>query len=195
MKTITILSAGIFCCNIFFVSCKSMAQKNNNVVISKSSEKISCSNTGKFPLDIYSIYGVRLHQSKKENAPKLPKAYTVYRIDNNQLKPFFKSLKENNGGLINLPVSDTTCLTFTLSNSEVMSPSLAKKYPDIVSLKGHTTDNNANSLRLDYDGKKMKAEITRNNEVYFITPWQEGDTIYYLLYNKNDAGYEKVPFE
>lgn len=127
----------------------------------------------------------------------LPSKFEAYVIDGAGLDAFLKAAKagQPEAGILRFPLpEDAGCPAFTLSASETMSEALSKKFPDLISLKGLPEENKTAALRLDYDGKKMEAEITWEGHIYYLSPWPGKNGIYYLLYKKEDAGFEKKPF-
>jgi len=127
---------------------------------------------------------------------KLPLKFDVYSISNRDLDVFMKAAKsqDSSAEMINLPLPGGSCYSYRLQPSEIMPEPLAQKFPELISLKGYATEDKAATVRLDYDGKKLQAEITRNGHIYYLAPWPGKEGTYYLLYKKEDAGFEKRPF-
>jgi hypothetical protein len=129
----------------------------------------------------------------KEGMAKLPLKYSVYTINNLALKKYLMSLKAKPGNIV-LPVGgDQQCIKMYVSNSGTMSAGLAAKFPQLVSLKGNGVQDKSATVRLDYDGATLNAEIISGGVSYIIKPWKKGSTIYYLLYRKEDSGIERKP--
>jgi hypothetical protein len=127
----------------------------------------------------------------KEGMAKLPLKYSVYTINNLALKKYLMSLKAKPGNIV-LPVGgDQQCIEMYVSNSGTMSAGLAAKFPQLVSLKGNGVQDKSATVRLDYDGAALNAEIISGGVPYIIIPWKKGSTIYYLLYRKEDSGVER----
>ena len=127
----------------------------------------------------------------------LPSEFETYMIDGPDLDAFLKAAKAGQPAahIIRLPLPEHAgCPLFKLSSSGTMTETLSQKFPDLISLKGLPEEHTAAALRLDYDGKKMEAEITWGGHIYYLSPWPGEDGIYYLLYKKEDAGFEKKPF-
>lgn len=124
---------------------------------------------------------------------KLPTQYSVYTISEKQLKDFLMAAKKapDNSIVIALPLAALGCKEFALANANTMSAGLAAKYPELVSLKGFAKEDNNASLRLDYDGADLRAEITWGGTIYLLSPWKSGKKKYYLVYKKEDAGIER----
>jgi len=181
--------------NSLLLSCKSMAQRKNAAAVTVAASVGVCSTSGEFPLEIVPAEGQKLSPAKTKKEPQLPLKYSVYTINNEQMQAFFKSLKSAGQGLMNLPVPGHGCQPFQVKNSGTMSAELAEKFPEMISLKGTAQQNTGGYARVDYDGKKLKVEITWDNETYYIQPWEEEGQLWYVLSDKKDTGYEKHPFE
>jgi hypothetical protein len=128
--------------------------------------------------------------ARKGNA-RLPRKYTVYTVDAGSLHTFLTAIKSKGAepSPIVLPLgTEAGCETFNVGTSGTMSPGLAAKYPELASLKGQGVTAKSASVRLDYDGKEMNAEIVWNGIYYIISPWKKGSKNYYLVYKKEDSG-------
>lgn len=137
---------------------------------------------------------VGLGLPKQHGQAKLPSVYEVYRVDAASLRAFMKAIgKKDNDIMLPLPEREGGCTRFRTSPSGTMSPGLAARFPDIISLKGYGLADKGLSLRLDYDGQALHAEMIRNGVSYIIAPWKKGKRIYYLLYNKEHSGTERKP--
>lgn len=129
---------------------------------------------------------------------KLPAAYTIYTIEEKQLKEFLKAAKSAPDGTLQIAIplpGGLGCTAFVLANAQTMAAELAARYPELVSLKGQAVTNpNGGLLRLDYNGTDLRAEVTWNGTVYLLSTWNSGKQKYYLVYKKEDAGIEKNPY-
>jgi hypothetical protein len=128
---------------------------------------------------------------------RLPSKFEVYAIDLSDLDSFLKAVQAGGADMyaMRLPLpGQGGCPAFKLRSSGAMSEALSRKFPDLISLKGLSGENRNAALRLDYDGEKMEAEIRWEGQVYYLSPWPGKGGIYYLLYRKEDAGFEKKPF-
>lgn len=123
---------------------------------------------------------------------KLPTDYEVYIVNKEELTNFFNAFKLGNKTPLSIPILGKT-YDFTLTEANTISPELAKKYPDLYSLKGNADNATA---RVNYDGDKLRAEITAKGINYILEPYEtKANQRYYLIYNQSNTGYEKVPFE
>jgi hypothetical protein len=152
------------------------------------------SRMGKIALQWVKIQNVNaLKLPAKKGTAKLPLKYTVYTINSPALKRYMMSLKAKPGN-ITLPVhGDPSCIEAYVSNSGTMSAELAAKFPQLVSLKGNGILDKSATVRLDYDGAALNAEIISGGVSYIIEPWKKGSIVYYLLYRKEDSGVERKP--
>ncbi len=148
------------------------------------------------------LNGITMHWNKVTNVPalklpskagktKLPKRYTVYTTDAGKLYTILNTVK--NKGMEQTPVvlplsGEIGCAMFNVAASGTLSPGLAAKYPQLASLKGQGIEDKSASVRLDYDGKEMNAEILWQGSYYIIAPWKKGTKTYYLVYRKEDSG-------
>ena len=123
---------------------------------------------------------------------KLPKAYNVFVVSSSQLDKHLAELRTK-GGTLQLPVPDADnkdgfdCAIFKMENSGTMSAELNAKYPQLVSLKGTSTQNKNNTIRYDYDGTSQKISIIWNGINYLYTPYKSKNKTYYLVFKKTDA--------
>jgi hypothetical protein len=128
---------------------------------------------------------------QQKGTTKLPKRYTVYTVDAGRLHTILTAIKskgtEQSPMVLPMP-AEIGCATFNVSSSGTMSPGLAAKYPELASLKGQGAEAKSASVRLDYDGKELNAEILWGGTYYIVTPWKKKNKTYYLVYKKEDSG-------
>lgn len=124
----------------------------------------------------------------------LPRKYQIYTTPTGKLKAFMEATGKKHTDVI-LPFSEEPgCQVFSVQPSGTMSPELAAKFPELISLKGVARADKNATLRLDYNGSELNAEIIWKGVSYIIAPWKKGSRTYYLLYKKEDSGTEKKPF-
>ncbi len=125
----------------------------------------------------------------------VPKKYVRYKVSEDTLKALFTYLRSPNkkGGIV-LPI-EKHCEPFELKVSGAMISALNDKYPEIVSLQGRGTTNKTADARIDWTGRQMRAQISYNGATYFIASVVENNEISYLIYNREDSGEAKQPFE
>jgi|GEM_PF-1213125 len=149
----------------------------------------------------YSANGIRLSWKRVANVAalqlpdsngraRLPRKFEVYTADGARLRKYMMALnrEKSRDHTILLPLAEPGgCIPFLVQPAGTMSPELAAKYPQLVSLKGNGTREKGALLRLDYNGSELSAEISRNGQVYLITPWKRKKQVYYLVYKKEDG--------
>ncbi len=119
----------------------------------------------------------------------LPRTYTVFTATGEQ--SFFEAARNGGTAAFTLP---SGCKNFRVSLSETMSAELAKRYPNLISLKGNNME--GDDLRLDWDGLQMRGQILTEGKSYLIEPHKTtagGDA--YILFDKADAATPRRPFE
>jgi hypothetical protein len=168
---------------------------NLNAQTSQQKSIMACnSRMGNVELQWVKIQNVKsLKLPAKKGTAKLPLKYAVFTVNGPALKRYMMSLKEKPGSIV-LPVGgDLLCIEAYVTNSGTMSEALAAKFPQLVSLKGNGVRDKSVTVRLDYDGTALNAEIISAGTSYIIEPWKKGSTIYYLLFKKEDSGVERKP--
>lgn len=137
-----------------------------------------------------------MNPSKLELKPtirqtKLPTKFTAYKINEADLKTFLKSVNEGTKPAIMYLPLNNDCISFKISTSGTMSKELAAKFPDIISLKGTSVNSQLVTVRIDYKDENLEMEINDQGQVYLMETWPGKEGNYFLLFNKNDAGYPK----
>ncbi|WP_118972769.1 hypothetical protein [Taibaiella koreensis] len=131
-----------------------------------------------------------LKLTARQHTVTLPKSFSVYIVDERKLQAYLKMAGKRGATptAINLPaLNDEGCTRFKVIASGTLSPELAAKFPGLVSLKGIGVDDIAASVRLDYDGTVMNAELRQQEKYTIIAPWKSGKKTYYVVYRKEDA--------
>ncbi len=127
---------------------------------------------------------------------KLPAKFQVFATDPQALKLYLTATNSaDQTSPIALPLSEGVgCQVFEVGTSGTMSPELAAKFPNLISLKGQAPNQAGADARIDFDGEKMEAQLNWEGQTYIISPWPSSSgTIYYLVYKKEDSGREKIP--
>lgn len=135
----------------------------------------------------------------------LPSKYGLYEIAAAELNGFFAFFKgrasdsaQVRESVISIPLpAPAGCQAFRVRHSDVLSPALQQKYPELVALRGVSAEG-GHDLRLEYDGVKMKGQVLWQGQVYLVEPLQPartGDNYLYMIYAKEDAGIRKRMFE
>jgi len=133
----------------------------------------------------------------KQGADSLPQKFTAFRINTQSLNGFIKGIDgiPYQKKVISMPVNGGSgCLLFHLEDSGTLPEAWQKKHPELKSLKGVSSQDTQAELRLDFDGETIKAAITHDGQVEFLSPWTDKNgTLYYLLYDQADAGHPHIP--
>lgn len=155
---------------------------------------------GRLDISWESVYDVKgLDLPVTVGSDSLPAHFTAYKINTQSLFSHLRGLESEpyNKRVMSLPINNGSgCILFHLEPSGTLSPELQKKYPDIKSWKGTSEADPTVQLRLDFDGKAIRAVITQSNNIDILSPWPDKqNTTYYLLYKKEDSGHKKIPFQ
>ena len=145
---------------------------------------LSCKGTNSFSSQTYwtEILGSTFE------ANLLPSKYKAYNLDFDKLK-----LKAESNNAIEIPTPTGEMLVVDVKISSTMSPSLAKKYPEIRSYEV-LTSGKITSGRIDINSSGFYAMMIIDSETYFINPVESGN-IEYVCYLKSDANTNsKNPF-
>jgi len=98
--------------------------------------------------------------------------------------------------IISFPLADGSIENFAVSESPVMAPKLAAKYPNIKSYSGQGLDNPLHSIRFDYTPKGFHGSIHTPEGKVYIDPYTEGKGNFCVVYNTNnmsDVNSELIP--
>jgi hypothetical protein len=130
----------------------------------------------------------------------IPEKYSTFELDIAQLKANLKSAPEENIGsrngiLIEIPMPDGSFKKFSVYHSSIMAPDLAKQFPEIDTWRGQGIDDATESVHLDITLKGFHAMILSPNGSVFIDPYANGNTKYYISYNKKDLKAKAKFFE
>ena len=120
----------------------------------------------------------------------VPTAYRVVSLDwgalNSLLEQAPASLNGATEVVLSLPLPDGTYGRFQISQSSVMHPELAAKFPEIQTFTGVGIDDPTASVRLDSTPKGFHAMILSGNGRVFIDPYANDNIGLYQSYYAND---------
>lgn len=124
----------------------------------------------------------------------LPTQYQTYQLNTVDLQTVMNKIKTQKLTILNLPVYGE-CVSFELKPSNVMSPELAAKFPELQSYRGFSQKDKTISASIDYDGKVVRIAIETMKGSFFLEPFESDLGTFYLAFDKNNSGIPKVPFE
>lgn len=123
----------------------------------------------------------------------IPQQYRLVQLDLSNLKVMlqktpmeFTAAAQKSTLTLELPVPNGTMQTFAIFESPIMEAELANQYPEIKTYAGYSTDNNAISVRFDVTPAGFHAMVFSPDGTYFIDPYSQGATQYYISYFKKD---------
>jgi Metallo-peptidase family M12B Reprolysin-like/Secretion system C-terminal sorting domain/Bacterial Ig domain len=123
----------------------------------------------------------------------IPQKYRVVQLDLTQLKTTlsrapmeFTSAARNSDVVIELPMPDNTTQKFSVVESPIMEEGLAKQYPDIKTYAGTSLSNARTTIRFDVTPKGFHAMVLSPEGSYFVDPYSNGTTEFYISYAKKD---------
>jgi len=117
-----------------------------------------------------------------------PKNYRLVSLDLDNMKTYLSNAPLYTGKLnrkalaIEVPMPDGTMESFDIYERSVLQPKLAAKYPDIRTFVG-TNPTNGSIIALDYGDHGFHAFIRTVGASYYIDPYAQGQTDYYMAYN------------
>ncbi len=123
----------------------------------------------------------------------IPQKYRVVKLELSNLKAMlqkspmeFTAAAQKSSIMFELPMPDGKMQTFAISESPIMELELANKFPEIKTFSGYNIDNKGITVRFDVTPAGFHAMVFSPDGTYFIDPYSQGNTEYYLSYFKND---------
>lgn len=106
------------------------------------------------------------------------------------LKTLVNLLDSTNTGVLPVPTPSNSTIDFKVENSGTMNPKLAKKYPEIKSLKGESTDGES-VIRCDFNEKNFSAMVKSSKGVYYVVMATKEPSNYYLVFYETEIQNKK----
>ena len=134
----------------------------------------------------------QLSTDKELNVPgeqKLfPKTYLLAKLNTPAFRQFQFLIPPDENGVpvfISLPTPDGGSMDFRIFESSMMEEPLAAKYPDIKTYTGVSTSDERVTAKIDYTVFGFHAMVFDGAKTYFIDPYTNINTDWYLVYYKN----------
>ncbi len=89
--------------------------------------------------------------------------------------------------VVTFPLPDGSVAPFRLTEASVMAPDLQRRYPNIRSYTGYSSDDPTAVIKCDWTPYGLHAMLISNRwGTVFIEPYQLGEADYYVVYRKQD---------
>ncbi|MCB0372090.1 MAG: proprotein convertase P-domain-containing protein [Muricauda sp.] len=133
---------------------------------------------------------------KSASIPDISMAKAVFSLDNTVFSGEMKSVRTSKGGkqVVYLPDGEGNVIPFTLQETPVMHPDLAKKYPNIKSYSGISSDGKY-KIKLSSSHKGLESMVVnlQNHKQTFMEPISNKSNTY-VLYDKGAGNSSKDDF-
>lgn len=123
-----------------------------------------------------------------------PTEYQAFKVNPQELKVFMQQVKSKQVREITVPL-DGRCVTFLLRPSNVLSPELAEKYPELQSFQGIGKRNNNETAQIDFDGEQIRVMAQLAEGEFVLDPFKLEQGLVYLSFNAKNSGVPKRPFK
>lgn len=127
----------------------------------------------------------------KEKQVIKPEKYSLQKLEVKSLldklhvapKEFSHAAKVGSENIIPIPMPDGTIQRFRFSESPIMEPGLAEKFPEIKTYSAQGIDDPYASMRMDYNPYfGFHAQIISPDGFVYVDPYAKGNTGYYMSY-------------
>lgn len=118
-----------------------------------------------------------------------PENYLLARLNTAGFQLFQFAIPAEESGLVNyisLPAPDGSEMKFRVFECPMMEKPLADKYPQIKTYTAISIDNPAVTAKLDYTVFGFHAKVFNGEETYFIDPYTDLNTDWYIVFYKKD---------
>jgi len=119
----------------------------------------------------------------------VPQQYEIAQLGSTHFKLLQPNIPLEESGkysLIALPTPDGNMMNFRIFESPMMEKPLADKYPMIKTYTAISTENEWITAKLDYTPAGFHAMVFNAENTYFIDPYSNENTDYYIVYYKRD---------
>jgi hypothetical protein len=118
-----------------------------------------------------------------------PNVYQLVKLNTAEFQLFQQLIPEDENGsqvFISLPTPDGQYMNFRIFESSMMEKPLADKYPMIKTYTAIQTENPSITAKLDFTVFGFHAKVFNGSETYFIDPYTDLNTDWYIVYYKHD---------
>jgi hypothetical protein len=123
----------------------------------------------------------------------VPQKYLIYKLDISSIKAVlnktpmeFTAAANSSNTTLELPMPDGSLEQFVIVESPIMEASLAKQFPEIKTYVGHSLKNQSTTVRFDFTQFGFHAMFFSSEGTFFIDPYSNRTTEYYISYEKKD---------
>ncbi|MBK9482756.1 MAG: T9SS type A sorting domain-containing protein [Bacteroidetes bacterium] len=118
-----------------------------------------------------------------------PDLYQLVKLNTPEFQLFQTLIPSEESGqtaLISLPTPDGGLMSFKVFECPMMEQALANKYPQIKTYTAISIENPTVTAKLDFTVFGFHAKVFNGSSTYFIDPYTDLNTDWYLVYYKND---------
>ncbi|MBK9477755.1 MAG: hypothetical protein IPP56_15100 [Bacteroidetes bacterium] len=135
------------------------------------------------------------HSEIKQSKDSLPSKFVLYKLNEDELRKRLVHDSVQLKSVIDFPLPDSSFRKFSVIEVQVMSPALAAKYPAFKTYEGIELANPANRIRMDLNDKNFHGYFMTDQGEFFIAPVDGPDKNLYMVFKKENAPFQKLPFE
>ena len=131
----------------------------------------------------------------------VPSRYRVVSLDTRRIDELLKQApreqSENTRShtVVSLPLPNGSFGLFAVVESPVMATGLAEKFPEIKTYVGQGLDDPTRTVRFDLTPAGFHAMIISSKGTVFIDPFQRGDIVHYIVYNRRDLALDALSLQ
>lgn len=135
------------------------------------------------------------HSELKQSKDSLPSKFLLFKLNEDELRKRLVHDSSQLKSIIDFPLPDSSFSKFSVIEVQVMSPALAAKYPAFKTYEGIEVSNPANRIRMDLNDKNFHGYFMTDQGEFFIAPVDGPDKNLYIVFKKENAPFQKLPFE
>jgi reprolysin-like metallo-peptidase family M12B/cadherin-like protein/type IX secretion system substrate protein len=143
------------------------------------------------------VTGSQMKLPENTSPAIVPLKYRTLALDIGALRNFlreapmeFTSAARNTPLVLSFPMPGGHKEEFAVWESPIMQPGLAAKFPMIKTFAGKSLQNPAVTVRFDYTSQGFHAIFQTIGGTAFITPYADGQEVYYSSFNLKDMDFE-----